>query len=122
MYPQVQDFSAGYYLLAPLYVEPHDVSTPRISDRVYQALQANVLNGFERVILKCQTRVFEVEPSRSVSTEVLALPRHYIEEELDISFPPEEVVTYVAKKNVAEDLLGLDRGRELVEFYTWDEP
>lgn len=121
MFPQVQEFSSGYYLLAPIYVEPHEVEAPRINDRVYQFLQSRVFGTFDRVILKCKTRVFEAEPSRSISPETLALPRRYINEELDISFPPEKVVTYVAKENVAESLLGLDRGQDLVEFGTWDE-
>lgn len=121
MFPQVQEFSAGYYIMAPLYVEPHEVSTPRINDRVYQFLQSEVFGTFDRIILKCKSRVFEAEPSRSISPETLALPREYITEKLGIRFPPEKVVAYVAKEDIAEKLLNLEKGQELVQFETWDE-
>lgn len=121
MIPQVQEFSAGYYIMAPVYVEPHEVETPRINDRLYQFFQGRVFKSFKRVILKCKTRVFEVEPDRSIAPEILALPGSYIREELGVRNPPQEVTTYVAKENVAERLLELDAGQDLVRFEGWDD-
>ncbi|AGM11898.1 hypothetical protein DNAM5_35 [Haloarcula californiae tailed virus 1] len=118
MFPQVQEFSAGYYILSPMYVEPHDVETPRVNDRLYQFLQSEILDGFERVILKCEARVFEVEPSRAISPETLAAPGDFVRGDLDMDAAPEEVTTFVAKGDIAEKILGIpdDRRVRLLEY------
>lgn len=107
MFPHVQNFSEGYLIVSPLYVEPHDVSAPRVNDRLYQYIQSRILNGFDRVILKCKTRVFEVEPSKSIPPETLAAPGNFVREELQIDTPPEEETAFLAKKDIAKRILGI---------------
>lgn len=118
MFPRVQNFSKGYLIVSPLYVEPHDVSEPKVNNRLYQYLQSEILDGFEKVIFKCKTRVFEVEPSRSIPPETLAAPRRFVNDDLKIDTPPEEETAFLAKRDIARRILGIpdDHRVRLLEY------
>jgi hypothetical protein len=122
MFPKVQNFSAGYYIISSMYVEPGNVEVPRISDRLYQYIQSEVVDGFGRVILKCNNQVFEVEPSRSCSFETLVAPDHFVRETLDIEMPPKKIMVFAAKRDIAQKLLGIEKDKRSSLFNFGDYP
>lgn len=120
MIPQIQAFSSSYYMLAPMYVEPHEVENPSISERLYNFLQENVYEGFRRVIVKVETRVFEVQPSRGISPEVIAAPDGFVEDELGVEFPPRECVAFVAREDFARELHEAQITRDFWAHHAWE--
>lgn len=110
MFPHVNEFSAGYYLLDGLFVEPTDeVDVPQVQEHVYAHLQNEYYEARRTpMLLRHNTAEyhFRIRPDEGTPFDTIRMPFEMVDD-LDLDVVPDEEQFLLAKPRHAHNLYQL---------------
>lgn len=112
VFPQIHEFSNGYWICEGVFVEPDDsVSNPMINEHLYVHLQERYYRNKSVPIYMKGTESdyhFIVHPDEGTPFDTIRMPFEMVDD-MDIGRPPTEVQLLVAKPDHAFNISSIQR-------------